>query len=197
MLFAFYPATHWLWIGKLLAIVVLGGLGSLKGTFVAAMILGLAEQVATVAISLDWAPARLLRVPVRRAHRAAARPLRHPGPREPLTAMKLQTVAPLVALALFFVLPVVVREGFYLDLLLFTFMYAAMSVGWDIMGGSPGTSRLATSASSASGRTPPGSWSSHFGIPVFVSAPFVGHPRGGRRGRPRLDLAAGSRAPRS
>lgn len=56
MLFAFYPATHWLWIGKLLAVVVLGGLGSLKGTFVAAMILGLAEQVAVVAISLDWAP---------------------------------------------------------------------------------------------------------------------------------------------
>jgi branched-chain amino acid transport system permease protein len=56
MLFAFYPATHWLWIGKLLAIVVLGGLGSLLGTFVAAMLLGLAEQVAAVTISPDWAP---------------------------------------------------------------------------------------------------------------------------------------------
>jgi len=55
MLFAFYPATHWLWIGKLLAVVVLGGLGSLKGTFVAALILGLAEQVATATISLDSA----------------------------------------------------------------------------------------------------------------------------------------------
>ena len=56
MLFAFYPSTHWLWIGKLLAVVVLGGLGSLAGTFVAAMVLGLAEQVMTVTISLDWAP---------------------------------------------------------------------------------------------------------------------------------------------
>lgn len=56
MIFAFYPATHWLWIGKLLAIVVLGGLGSLRGTFVAAMILGLAEQIATATISLNWAP---------------------------------------------------------------------------------------------------------------------------------------------
>jgi branched-chain amino acid transport system permease protein len=56
MIFAFYPATHWLWIGKLLAIVVLGGLGSLAGTFVAAMILGLAEQVASVTLPLDWAP---------------------------------------------------------------------------------------------------------------------------------------------
>jgi branched-chain amino acid transport system permease protein len=56
MLFAFYPSTHWLWIGKLLAIVVLGGLGSLRGMFVAAMVLGLAEQVASAAISPDLAP---------------------------------------------------------------------------------------------------------------------------------------------
>jgi len=56
MIFAFYPATHWLWIGKLLAIVVLGGLGSLAGTFVAAMILGLAEQVASVLLPLNLAP---------------------------------------------------------------------------------------------------------------------------------------------
>jgi branched-chain amino acid transport system permease protein len=56
MLFVFYPATHWLWIGKLLAIVVLGGMGSLTGTFVAAMILGLAEQISVVFFPLDWAP---------------------------------------------------------------------------------------------------------------------------------------------
>lgn len=56
MLFAFYPATHWLWIGKLLAIVVVGGLGSLTGTFAAAMILGLGESIATATISLNWAP---------------------------------------------------------------------------------------------------------------------------------------------
>lgn len=56
LLFAFYPSTHWLWIGKLLAIVVLGGLGSLRGMFVAAMVLGLAEQVAAAAVSPDVAP---------------------------------------------------------------------------------------------------------------------------------------------
>lgn len=56
MLFPFYPSTHWLWIGKLLAIVVLGGLGSLKGTFVAAMVLGLAERVLDVMVSPAWAP---------------------------------------------------------------------------------------------------------------------------------------------
>ncbi len=56
MLFAFYPATHWLWIGKLLAIIVLAGMGSLSGTLVAAMILGLAEQIAVVFLPLNWAP---------------------------------------------------------------------------------------------------------------------------------------------
>jgi branched-chain amino acid transport system permease protein len=56
MLFTFYPATHWLWIGKLLAIVVLGGLGSLTGTFAAAMILGLVEQIAAAFLPLDWVP---------------------------------------------------------------------------------------------------------------------------------------------
>src|SRR5205814_387406 len=56
MLFTFYPATHWLWIGKLLAIVVLGGLGSLRGAFVAAMLLGIAEQVTSVTLALGWAP---------------------------------------------------------------------------------------------------------------------------------------------
>jgi branched-chain amino acid transport system permease protein len=62
VLFSFYPATQWLWIGKLLAIVVLGGMGSLRGTFVAAMILGLAEQIAAVYLPLDWAPLVFLMV---------------------------------------------------------------------------------------------------------------------------------------
>jgi branched-chain amino acid transport system permease protein len=56
MLFAFYPATHWLWIGKLLAIVVLGGMGSLSGAFAAAMILGVVEAIALAFLPLDWAP---------------------------------------------------------------------------------------------------------------------------------------------
>ncbi|MBI2756781.1 MAG: branched-chain amino acid ABC transporter permease [Chloroflexi bacterium] len=56
MLYSFYPATHWLLIGKLLAIVVLGGLGSLTGTFAAALVLGVAEQVAGVTLPLEWGP---------------------------------------------------------------------------------------------------------------------------------------------
>ncbi|HEY5275551.1 MAG TPA: branched-chain amino acid ABC transporter permease, partial [Coriobacteriia bacterium] len=39
-----------------------GGMGSLRGTFVAAMILGLAEQIAAVYLPLDWAPLVFLMV---------------------------------------------------------------------------------------------------------------------------------------
>jgi branched-chain amino acid transport system permease protein len=55
MYYPFYPNSHWGWIGKLMAIVVLGGLGSFRGTLVAALILGIAEQVAILYIQPNWA----------------------------------------------------------------------------------------------------------------------------------------------
>jgi len=88
--------------------------------------------------------------------------------------MRPRRVFPLVALALFVILPVFVREGFYLDLLLFTFMYAAMSVGWDIMGGYAGYVSLGTVGFFGIGSYVAGLLVVHYGIPVFVSAPFVG-----------------------
>lgn len=88
--------------------------------------------------------------------------------------MNVRKMVPLVALALFVVLPVVVREGFYLDLLLFTFMYAAMSVGWDIMGGYAGYVSLGHVGFFGLGSYAAGLLVVHYGIPVFVSAPFVG-----------------------
>jgi branched-chain amino acid transport system permease protein len=55
MYYPFYPNSHWGWIGKLMAIVVLGGLGSFRGTLLAALILGIAEQVAILYIPANWA----------------------------------------------------------------------------------------------------------------------------------------------
>jgi branched-chain amino acid transport system permease protein len=55
MVFPFYPNSHWLWIAKLMAIVVLGGLGSFRGTLVAALVLGVAEQLAIVLLTPSWA----------------------------------------------------------------------------------------------------------------------------------------------
>lgn len=88
--------------------------------------------------------------------------------------MRARRIFPLAALALFMVLPIFVREGFYLDLLLFTFMYAAMSVGWDIMGGYAGYISLGTVGFFGIGSYVAGLLVVDFGIPVFVSAPFVG-----------------------
>jgi branched-chain amino acid transport system permease protein len=54
MIYPFYPDSHWLWIGKLMAIVILGGLGSFRGTLVAALILGVAEQVTILFLNPNW-----------------------------------------------------------------------------------------------------------------------------------------------
>jgi branched-chain amino acid transport system permease protein len=88
--------------------------------------------------------------------------------------MRIRKVAPLFALGLFALLPLFVREGFYIDLLLFTFMYAAMSVGWDIMGGYAGYVSLGHVGFFGLGSYVAGLLVVHFGIPVFLSAPFVG-----------------------
>ena len=91
-----------------------------------------------------------------------------------MTPMQSRRFAPLIALAVFALLPLVLREGFYLDLLLFTFMYAAMSVGWDIMGGYAGYVSLGHVGFFGLGSYVAGLLVVHFGIPVFLSAPFVG-----------------------
>lgn len=57
VLYSFVPGTHYIWIARLLAIVVLGGLGSLNGAVVGAVIFGLAETFTAAYISPAWATA--------------------------------------------------------------------------------------------------------------------------------------------
>ncbi len=88
--------------------------------------------------------------------------------------MSIRRLAALAGLAAFVLLPLFVREGSYLDLLLFTFMYGAMSVGWDIMGGYAGYVSLGHVGFFGLGSYAAGLLVVHFGIPVFLSAPFIG-----------------------
>jgi branched-chain amino acid transport system permease protein len=56
-LFSFFPAKHWQWIGSLLALIVLGGMGSLAGTIVGAMVLSITAAVVSDHFGPTWSPA--------------------------------------------------------------------------------------------------------------------------------------------
>lgn len=55
-LFPFFPSRHWQWIAILLSLIVLGGLGSLKGAIIGALVLAVASAFVSDAISPVWAP---------------------------------------------------------------------------------------------------------------------------------------------
>lgn len=52
-----YPSLHWHWIGPLMAIIVVGGLGSIPGAAIAAMVLGLSYSLLQVPFGPTWAQA--------------------------------------------------------------------------------------------------------------------------------------------
>jgi branched-chain amino acid transport system permease protein len=54
VLYPFFPASHYDWISRLLGIVVLGGMGSLPGALVGALLLGVAETMTATYGSLQW-----------------------------------------------------------------------------------------------------------------------------------------------
>ncbi len=57
VLYPFVPGSHYQWIARLLAIVVLGGLGSLNGAVLGALLFGLAETFTAAYWSPQWATA--------------------------------------------------------------------------------------------------------------------------------------------
>jgi branched-chain amino acid transport system permease protein len=54
VLYPFFPASHYDWISRLLGIIVLGGMGSMPGALVGALLLGLAETLTSTYLSLQW-----------------------------------------------------------------------------------------------------------------------------------------------
>lgn len=55
-MFPFFPAKHWQWIALLLALIVLGGMGSIKGAVIGALLLAVASAFVTSAFGPTWSP---------------------------------------------------------------------------------------------------------------------------------------------
>lgn len=51
----FFPAAHWAWIARLMAIIVVGGLGSVSGAALAALLLGIIESLVLITLNATWA----------------------------------------------------------------------------------------------------------------------------------------------
>lgn len=50
-----YPSLHWHWIGPLMAIIVVGGLGSIPGAALAALLLGIMRVMLEIPMGPTWA----------------------------------------------------------------------------------------------------------------------------------------------
>jgi len=57
VLYPFLPGSHYVWISRLLGIIVLGGMGSLPGAIIGALLIGVAETLTTTYIGPEWATA--------------------------------------------------------------------------------------------------------------------------------------------
>ncbi|MPZ52144.1 MAG: branched-chain amino acid ABC transporter permease [Acidimicrobiia bacterium] len=55
-IFPFFPSRHWQWIAILLSLIVLGGMGSLKGAVLGAIILSIMQAFVSDMIGPTWAP---------------------------------------------------------------------------------------------------------------------------------------------
>jgi branched-chain amino acid transport system permease protein len=55
-MFPFFPARHWQWIALLLALIVLGGMGSIKGAVTGALLLAVASAFVTFVFGPTWSP---------------------------------------------------------------------------------------------------------------------------------------------
>jgi ABC-type branched-subunit amino acid transport system permease subunit len=92
-----------------------------------------------------------------------------------VTARKLLAVGwPVLPLVLLVALPFNGLNGFYLDLFYFTFTYAAMSVGWNIIGGFTGYISLANLGFFGLGSYVGGLMLTHWHWSILLTAPLVG-----------------------
>lgn len=57
VLYQFVPEAHYVWIGRILCVVILGGLGSFAGAGLGAAVLGISEAITSSYVDTRWATA--------------------------------------------------------------------------------------------------------------------------------------------
>ena len=57
VLYPFLPGSHYVWISRLLGIIVLGGMGSLPGAVIGALLIGVGEAMTSTYVGPEWATA--------------------------------------------------------------------------------------------------------------------------------------------
>jgi branched-chain amino acid transport system permease protein len=57
VLYPFLPGSHYVWISRLLGVVVLGGMGSLPGAVIGALLIGVGEAMTSTYVGPEWATA--------------------------------------------------------------------------------------------------------------------------------------------
>ena len=140
----FNPGSHYDLISRLLTIVVLGGLGSIGGSIIAALVMGIGLGGRRRAGLPHLVGFHLLHGA---APRAAAPPQRAP---RCARAGRDMNLAGLLRAGIFFgalaLLPLAVEPPWILNLLIFTLMYAGLASAWNLLGGYAGYPSLGHAA---------------------------------------------------
>ncbi len=180
VLYPFLPGSHYLWISRLLGIIVLGGMGSLPGAVVGALAdrgrrvadehLHLAAVDDRGALRRDLP--RAARAPAGAARRAPAggrrRGMRRVLPRSPWTWL---VVAFWVVLLLF---PVASSDLFFQNMIILSLVFAIGAVSLNIISGYGGYVSLGQSAFLGIGAYTVGLLSIHVDVSPFVFVPLAG-----------------------
>ncbi len=135
----FNPGSHYDLISRLLTIIVLGGLGSLSGAVVAALVMGVSEAVLAADDLAHLVVDGVLRHPDRGARRAPAGAVRRDRARTPVRPLtRLGLARGFGFTAVFLAFPFVFTEPWVVNIAIFTVMYAALATAWNLLGGFSG-----------------------------------------------------------
>ena len=139
MIFPFNPGSHYDLISRLLAIVVLGGLGSIGGAVIAALFMGVSEAVLATTISPTWSSFAFFIVLHRHPRRAAPGVVRRHGARSDVSRFRpLGLVIAVVVFGALVVFPILVPANWIVNIAIFTLMYAGLATAWNLLGGYSG-----------------------------------------------------------